>query len=348
MSGGPDAGNRVRPTAEGPPAPTLEPAERLWIEGYLERLKNAPGGFLKRLVVYGSKARGDAGPASDLDVLVLVGDIPDAAGKARELIYGGDDPGGVDHNVVVRTEADWLRDLEKELPFPRNVEAEGVQIHPVRRPARRPPGDRPPVTRKGIRNAVPVWLKEARSDLKTLAYEIKELKEGRFKHPGMAARPAFDAVFFSAMAWCLTRGVSVVRRRDPGAPSPGCPAASRVRSTRARRAVPRAALPAQPPQAYTPAAVLLDPPMKPGGFGVARSLETRSQVRSLAELEATAITGSVRQLPRGVPARTGRRGSAGERGEATTHWGGKTLVEQIGRAGAGGRPASDIPSRQPL
>ncbi len=79
----------------------------------------------------------------------LVGDVPDAVGSARNLIYGDDDPDGVDHNVVVRTEADWLRDLEKELPFPRNVEAEGVQIHPVHRPARRPPGDRPPVTRKG-------------------------------------------------------------------------------------------------------------------------------------------------------------------------------------------------------
>ena len=104
--------------------------------------------------------------------------------------------------------------MEKELPFPTNVEAEGIQIHPVYRPARRPPGDRPPVTRKGIRHAVPVWLKEAQSDLAALTYELEQLKDGRFKRPGMAVRPAFDAVFFSAMAWCLTRDVSVVRRKD--------------------------------------------------------------------------------------------------------------------------------------
>ena len=30
---------------------------------------------------------------------------------------------------------------------------------------------------------------------------------------GLAQRHAFDAVFFSTMAWCLTRGVSVVQRR---------------------------------------------------------------------------------------------------------------------------------------
>ena len=232
MSGTPDTDDRDRPTAAAPAPPTLEPDERRWLESYLERLKKAPGGLLERLVVYGSKARGDAGPTSDVDVLVLVGDAPDAVGNARKLLYAGDDPDGVDHNVVVRTEADWLRDLEKELPFPRNVEAEGVQVHPVHRPARRPPGDRPPVTRKGIRHAVPVWLKEARNDLKVLAYEIGELKDGRFKDPGMAARPAFDAVFFSAMAWCLARGVSVVRRKDlptsverhligPGALDPG-------------------------------------------------------------------------------------------------------------------------------
>ena len=165
-------------------------------------------------MVYGSKARGDAGPTSDVDVLVLVVGATDAVRNARNLIYGDDDPDDVDHNVVVRLETDWLRDLERELPFPTNVEAEGVQIHPVYRPARRPPGDRPPVTRKGIRHAVPVWLKEAQSDLTALRYEIEQLKDGRFKHPGMAVRPAFDAVFFSAMAWCLTRDVSVVRRKD--------------------------------------------------------------------------------------------------------------------------------------
>ena len=213
MTGTPDAGNRNRPTAGVPDRPTLKANERLWLEGYLERLRKAPGGFLKRLVVYGSKARGDAGPESDLDVLVLVKDTAGAAEHARELVHRGDDPRGVAHEVVVRTEADWLQDTDKELPFARNVEAEGIQLHPEYRAARMPPGDRPPVTRKGIRHAVPVWLKEARKEL-ALADEIKGTEVARFDHPGMVARPVFDAVFWSAMAWCLTKGVSVVRRKD--------------------------------------------------------------------------------------------------------------------------------------
>ena len=128
MIGAPGAADRGRATAEPRGLPALEPDERLWLEGYLDRLKQALGAFLKRLVVYGSKARGDAGPASDVDVLVVVGDAPYAVLTAERLIYVGD-PGTVDHEVVVRTEADWLRDLDRELPFPRNVEAEGVQIH---------------------------------------------------------------------------------------------------------------------------------------------------------------------------------------------------------------------------
>ena len=214
MTGAPSTGGRGRAAAEPRGLPALEPDEALWLERYLDRLKRTPGVFLKRLVVYGSKARGDAGPASDVDVLVLVGDAPDGVRTAERLSYGGDDPGTVDHEVVVRTEADWLRDLDRELPFPRNVEAEGVQIHPVYRPARRPPGDRPLVTRKGVRHAVPVWLQEARRNLEVFDHFVEWLKDGRFRHPGNAARPAFDAVFFSTMAWCLVRGVSVVRRRD--------------------------------------------------------------------------------------------------------------------------------------
>ena len=209
-----DTAERGRATAEPRDRPALEPEERRWLESYLERLKRAPGLILKRLVVYGSKARGDAAPTSDIDVLVLVGESPEAVGKAWHLIYADDNAADVDHNVVIRTEADWLRDVDNELPFARNVEAEGIQIHPFHRAARRPPGDRPPVTQKGIRHTVPLWMAESRRNLDVLKHEIDLLKDGRLEDPGIAARPAFDAVFFSTMAWCLARGVSVVRRKD--------------------------------------------------------------------------------------------------------------------------------------
>ena len=234
--GAPGAADRGRAAAEPRGLPALDPDEALWLERYLERLKQAPGAFLKRLVVYGSKARGDAGPQSDVDVLVLVGDVPDAVLTAERLSYAGDDPGTVDHSVVVRTEADWLRDLDRELPFPRNVEAEGVQIHPVYRPARRPPGDRPPVTRKGVRHAVPVWLQEARRNLEVLDHFVEWLKDGRFSYPGNAARPAFAAVFF------FGGGVVLHEGRERG-PAEGPPGKRRTASDRAGAAGPRLAGP---------------------------------------------------------------------------------------------------------
>ena len=61
---------------------------------------------------------------------------------------------------------------------------------------------------------MPVWLKGVRWNLKVLDQHFELFEEGRFRDHGIAARLAFDAVFFAAMAWCLVRGVSVVRRGD--------------------------------------------------------------------------------------------------------------------------------------
>lgn len=102
VTGTPNTAERERPTTEPPRRPTLELNERLWLEGYLERRANEPGGLLRRLVVYGSKARGGAGPTSDVDALVLVEGAADAVRNARNLICGDNDPDDVDHNVVVR------------------------------------------------------------------------------------------------------------------------------------------------------------------------------------------------------------------------------------------------------
>ena len=65
-----------------------------------------------------------------------------------------------------------------------------------------------------MQNAVPSWMKTARRNLEELDHEIEMLNDGRLSDTGIAARPAFDAVFFAVMAWCLTLGVSVARRKD--------------------------------------------------------------------------------------------------------------------------------------
>ena len=54
----------------------------------------------------------------------------------------------------------------------------------------------------------------AGQELEALEEVIEMLTDGWPSEIGIAARPAFDAVFFAVMAWCLTLGVSVVRRKD--------------------------------------------------------------------------------------------------------------------------------------
>ena len=85
MTGRPDTGDRDDGWAGAKSEPTFERDERLWLEGYLERLRNTPGGLLDRLVVYGWKARDDAGPANEVDVLVLVGGPRTPYGTRRSL-----------------------------------------------------------------------------------------------------------------------------------------------------------------------------------------------------------------------------------------------------------------------
>ena len=68
------------------------------------------------------------------------------------------------------------------------------------------------MTRVGIANAVPVWMKTAAHDVQA-AIRIAHTRMG-MAQPGIVAQPAFNAVFFATMAWCLTQRVSVVRRRD--------------------------------------------------------------------------------------------------------------------------------------
>ncbi len=200
--------------------PGLTANERHWLDSYVRRLKQSLGPELKRVVVYGSKARGDAGPESDLDILVLVesgtndGKTPrDAENAACTPRITADDR-NVNHSVTACTETSWLESLACELPFPRNVEAEGVQIHPVYRPAKLPPGERPPLTPTGIRNAVPIWLRRARENLESIKFERRLIEEQELNWTGAIGRAAFDAVFFCAMAWCLTRRVSVLQRRN--------------------------------------------------------------------------------------------------------------------------------------
>ncbi len=50
----------------------LDPEERGWVEEFRDRLREMLGPRLRDLRLFGSKVRGDSGPESDIDLLVLV------------------------------------------------------------------------------------------------------------------------------------------------------------------------------------------------------------------------------------------------------------------------------------
>ncbi|MCY4506957.1 MAG: nucleotidyltransferase domain-containing protein [Acidobacteria bacterium] len=213
MTGAADRPDRRPPATAPRREPALDDDERRWLEGYVERLRATPGALVERVVVYGSKARGDAGRESDVDVLVLVLDAPDSVTTAQDLVYSDVDKSyRVNHSVLVRTTAQWNEGLEMELSFPRNVEAEGIEVHPARRPVPHEGGPRPA---RGVGHRRPRAVVAAR-----VAGLVPDLhvREGRVhRSPGRLREQGGDPGRLvwgrdrgSSPAWCVS---PVLRRR---------------------------------------------------------------------------------------------------------------------------------------
>ena len=98
---------------------------------YLSEIQKIYGTHLKRVILYGSYARGDFRPDSDIDVMILVD--TDRAGvsplekKICDVTYDFNDEHGTDIMPVVQsnTHFDYWKKADM---FYRNVEKDGVVI----------------------------------------------------------------------------------------------------------------------------------------------------------------------------------------------------------------------------
>ena len=108
--------------------PAMRRIERTILEQFKSRLRERLR--VHKLILFGSRARGDADPESDLDVVVVLDDDIDAS--AREYVSDCAWESGFAHGIVVVpvvfTQSEWERGPERHSLFVRAVETEGVLV----------------------------------------------------------------------------------------------------------------------------------------------------------------------------------------------------------------------------
>jgi predicted nucleotidyltransferase len=82
------------------------------------------------LVLYGSKARGDDTPESDIDLLVLTGHLlaPEEIGELRAVSRRMGLTHGTWPELSIRTSEEWWRGVYQAAPIRKEIDAEGVDI----------------------------------------------------------------------------------------------------------------------------------------------------------------------------------------------------------------------------
>ncbi len=104
-------------------------SEKSWLDAFRKGLNKAAGRAVRRVAIFGSKARGDDNLNSDLDVLIIVKD--EAAALKRELRrigYRLATTGEVVPSILVYTEGEWESRKRSGSLFRRAVERDAIPV----------------------------------------------------------------------------------------------------------------------------------------------------------------------------------------------------------------------------
>lgn len=107
----------------------LTDAEQAWLDAYRDALNEQHPEAVKEMVIYGSKARGQAHAESDVDVLLIVEN--DAAELKRDLRWIGyllAAKTDVLPSILAYTEAEWESRRRSGSTFRKAVERDGVRV----------------------------------------------------------------------------------------------------------------------------------------------------------------------------------------------------------------------------
>ena len=102
------------------------------IEQYVSEVKKIYGAHLRQIILYGSYARGDYGPDSDIDIMILL-DISDLELKMygqtlSYMTYDFNLENDLDIKPIVKNETHFKK-WSENYPFYANVEKEGVVLY---------------------------------------------------------------------------------------------------------------------------------------------------------------------------------------------------------------------------
>ncbi len=107
----------------------LTPDEQSWLDAYCQLLKEQYPSIVTRMVIYGSKTRGDDHPDSDLDVLLIVKN--EAAHLQRQLRHHGYELAATSDavpSILAYTQDEWESRKKSGSPFQQAIERDAVSV----------------------------------------------------------------------------------------------------------------------------------------------------------------------------------------------------------------------------
>jgi uncharacterized protein len=103
--------------------------EQTWLDAYCQVLKEQYPSIVERMVIYGSKARGDDHPDSDLDVLLIVkNEVAHLKRQLRRIGYELAATSDAVPSILAYTQDEWETRRERGAPFQQAVERDAVPV----------------------------------------------------------------------------------------------------------------------------------------------------------------------------------------------------------------------------
>jgi predicted nucleotidyltransferase len=106
----------------------LTEKERQAVKELIDELKKLYGDNLSCVILYGSKARGDATEDSDIDILVVLKNIQNFSlerKKVKEISWRLSYKYDLLLSIIIRSEQEYMR---KDTPLLMNIEKEGIVL----------------------------------------------------------------------------------------------------------------------------------------------------------------------------------------------------------------------------